>query len=47
MASSVNRRIEGHLSEDMGHCDPESLIRPRPAEPIRACGLCRANRPDT
>jgi hypothetical protein len=38
MASSVDRRIEEYLSEDMGHCDPESLIRPRFTEPIGACG---------
>jgi hypothetical protein len=43
----VNRRIEGHLSDDLGQCDPESVIRPRPTEPIRACGLSRANMPDT
>jgi hypothetical protein len=39
MASSVNRRIEGHLSRDMGQRDPAGLIRPRSTEPIRACGL--------
>jgi len=39
MASSVDRRIEGDLSEDMGQRDPASLIRPRSTEPIRACGL--------
>src|SRR5271155_1790978 len=39
MASSVNRRIEGHLSRVMGQRDPAGLIRPRSTEPIRACGL--------
>src|SRR5438132_6118168 len=39
MASSVNRRIEGYLSRVMGQRDPAGLIRPRPTEPIRACGL--------
>jgi hypothetical protein len=39
MASSVDRRIEGDLSEDMGQRDPASLITPRSTEPIRACGL--------
>ena len=39
MASSVDRRIEGDLSEDMGQRDPASLIRPRSTEPIRAWGL--------
>jgi hypothetical protein len=38
MASSVDRRIEGDLPEDMGQCDPASLIRPRSTEPIGACG---------
>jgi hypothetical protein len=38
MASSVDRRIEGHLTEDMGHDDPASLIRLRSTELIRACG---------
>ena len=38
MASSVDRRIEGYLSEDMGQRDPASLIRPRSTEPIEACG---------
>jgi hypothetical protein len=38
MASSVDRRIEGYLPEDMGQCDLASLIRPRSTEPIRACG---------
>ena len=42
MASSVDRRIERYLPEDMGHCDPGSLIRPRSTDPIRACGQCRA-----
>jgi len=39
MASSVNRRIEGHLSRVMGQRDPAGLIRPRSTEPIRACGF--------
>jgi hypothetical protein len=38
MASSVDRRIEGHLTEDMGHFDLASLIRLRSTAPIRACG---------
>jgi hypothetical protein len=42
MASSVDRRIEGYLTEDMGHDDPASLIRLRSTEPIRACGLSAA-----
>ena len=39
MASSADRRIEGYLTEDMGHYDLASLIRLRSTEPIRACGL--------
>jgi hypothetical protein len=42
MASSVDRRIEGYLTEHMGHDDPASLIRLRSTEPIRACGLSAA-----
>jgi hypothetical protein len=38
MALSVERRIEGDLSRDMGQREPAGLIRPRPTEPIRACG---------
>src|SRR5260370_36753176 len=35
----VNRPIEGYLSRVMGQRAPAGLIRPRPTEPIKACGL--------
>ena len=39
MAMSVNRRIGRNLFLAMGHRDPESMIRSRSTDPIRACGL--------
>ncbi len=39
MAMSVNRRIGRNLLLAMGHRDPESMIRARSTDPIRASGL--------
>jgi hypothetical protein len=38
MAMSVNRRTGRNLLLAMGHRDPESMIRARSTDPIRASG---------
>ena len=47
MAWSVAPTDREKPGEIEGH-EPEDLLRPRSAEPIRACGPCRPRtRPDT